>query len=147
MSAAMVSDAAMEQRTPWGEELTAAFPGADPGMEPFGSRILVQLRTPKMKTKGGILLVGDTQDTLKWTTQTALVRAVGPLAFRNRTTMEPWREGAWCRPGDFVRVPLYGGDRWQVDIDGTAKALFVVFDDLHIIGRITGDPLKMAEFV
>jgi hypothetical protein len=37
-----------------------------------------------------------------------------------------------------VRVPKYGGDRWWVDVPGSedGKALFVLFDDLVMKGRI-----------
>ena len=33
-----------------------AFPPCDPGIMPFGSRVIVQIRTPKTQTKGGIIL-------------------------------------------------------------------------------------------
>ncbi len=90
---------------------------------------------------------GDSQSTEFWTTQVAKVLFVGPLAFRNRTSMEPWPEGSWCKVGDFVRVPLYGGDRFTVKIDSETEALLVIFDDLNIIGRITGDPTAVKAFI
>jgi co-chaperonin GroES (HSP10) len=124
-----------------------AFPACDPGVEPFGSRVMVQIRTPKKATKGGIILLDDARETEGWNTQTAKVIAVGPLAFRNRNTMEFWPEGAWVQPGDFVRVPKYGGDRWTVKIDGADDALIVIFDDLNIVGKITGDPTKVKAFL
>lgn len=127
--------------------LEEAFPFAEPGVEPFGSRVLVQIRTPKKKTAGGIILTTDTTDTDKWNTQAAKVIAVGPLAFHNRNTMQPWPEGSWCAPGDFVRVPKYGGDRWEVEIEGDEKAMFVIFDDLNLVGRIVEDPRKMKAFI
>ena len=131
------------------DNIEEAFPPCDPGVEPFGSRLLVQIRTPKRKTAGGIVLVtgGDAQETEFWSSQVALVRSVGPLAFRNRTTMEPWPEGSWCQTGDFVRVPKFGGDRWTVKIDDEIDALIVVFNDLDIIGKITGDPTKLKTYI
>lgn len=75
---------------------------------------------------------------------------VGPLAFKNRNTMELWPEGSWCTDGDFVRVPKYGGDRWEVPLDkdpNGEKALFVIFNDLDIIGKVTGDPLQIKAFI
>ena len=57
-----------------------AFPNTDPGVRPFGSRVLVQFRQAKMKTKGGIILAGETRDTEVWNTQVAKVVALGPLA-------------------------------------------------------------------
>lgn len=125
-----------------------AFPRCDPGITPYGSRVLVQIRTPKSKTKGGIILTSETRETDAWNTQIAKVVAVGELAFKNRTTMEPWPEGSWCQPGDFVRVPKYGGDRWTVRTeDGSGEALLVIFNDLDLIGKVTGDPLAIKAFI
>lgn len=127
--------------------LEQAFPPADPGVRPFGSRVLVQIRNPKRKTASGIILDTGTQDTEKWNTQSARVIEVGPLAFKNRNTMQPWPEGDWCKPGDYVRVPKYGGDRWEVPLAGDDVALFVIFNDMDIIGQVTGDPLSMRAFI
>lgn len=133
------------------DPLEWAFPNIDPGVEPFGHRVLVQLRTPMLKSKGGIILADESRETEFWNTQVAKVLAVGPLAFRNRTTGEPWKEGSWCGPGDFVRAPKYGGDRWRVPIPGRDKngepALFVIFNDVDLIGKVSGDPLKMEAYV
>lgn len=130
------------------EQSTAeAFPDADPGVQPFGSRVLVQIRNPKRKTASGIILDIGTQDAEKWNTQSAKVVTVGPLAFKNRNTLEPWPEGNWCTAGEFVRVPKYGGDRWEVPLPNGDVALYVIFNDLDIIGRVTGDPLAMKAFI
>jgi co-chaperonin GroES (HSP10) len=128
--------------------LDEAFPPCEPGIHPFGSRVLVQIRTPKAKTKGGIILTSETRETDAWNTQIAKVLLVGELAFKNRTTMDPWPEGSWCKPGDFVRVPKYGGDRWTVKTtDGEDEALLVIFNDLDLVGRVTGDPLIIKAFI
>lgn len=123
-----------------------AFPAIDPGVKPFGSRVLLQIRRAKQVTKGGIILAGETRDTETWNTQVAKVIAMGPLAFHNRTTMQPWPEGSWVAPGDYVRAPKYGGDRWSVPHDGD-EVLFVLFNDLDLLGKITGDPLAMKAFL
>lgn len=128
--------------------LDEAFPPCDPGVAPFGSRVLVQIRTPKTKTKGGIILTSETRETDAWNTQIAKVISVGALAFKNRTTQEPWPEGHWCEPGDYVRVPKYGGDRWTVKTaDGEGEALLVIFNDLDLIGKVVGDPLAIKAFI
>ena len=124
-----------------------AFPAIDPGVQPFGSRVLCQIRRAKTKTKGGIILAGETRDTEMWNTQAAKVVAMGPLAFHNRNTMEPWPEGAWVKIGDFVRAPKYGGDRWSVRNDDGDEIIFVIFNDLDLVGKITGDPLAMKAFL
>jgi co-chaperonin GroES (HSP10) len=130
------------------EGLDEAFPPCDPGVKPFGSRVLVQVRTAKTVTKGGIIIPDETRETESWNTQVAKVLCLGELAFRNRTTMERWPEGNWCEPGDFVRVPKYGGDRWTVKTaDGKGEALIVIFNDLDLIGKVTGDPLAIKAFI
>lgn len=126
-----------------------AFPPVDPGVKPFGSRVLCQLRSAKKVTKGGIILTSDARETEQWNTQVAKVIAVGDLAFKNRQTQTPWPEGAWAVPGDFVRVPKYGGDKWTVKHgpENDDEALFVLFNDLDLIGKVTGDPLAIKAFV
>lgn len=131
----------------WGDDHDFAFPNVDPMFEPYGSRVVVQIRNPQRKTKSGLIIPDDAQDTEKWNTQVALVRAVGPLAFCNRETMQPWAEGIWCEPGEFVRVPKYGGDRWELPLSDNGKALFVVFNDLDIIGRFLSDPLNVKAYI
>ena len=137
--------------TTFEDAIAEAFPAADAGVQPFGSRVLVQIRTPKTKTAGGLILHSESRDTEKWNTQVARVVSVGPLAFKNRDTMQSWPEGSWCKPGDFVRVPKYGGYRWEVPMgmkDGNNEsAMFVIFNDLDIIGQVTGDPLAIKAFI
>ena len=135
----------METKT-YEDAIAQAFPLVDAGVRPFGSRVLIQIRTPKKKI-GSIHLVQDTIDTEKWNTQAAKVIALGPLAFKNRNTMEQWPEGDWCTPGQFVRVPNYGGDRWEVQVNSEESAMFVIFNDLDILGDVTGDPLTMKAFI
>ncbi len=129
------------------DAMREAFPEANPGIVPFGSRVLVQIRTPKTKTASGIIIDNGSRDTEKWNTQVARVVSVGALAFKNRNTMDPWPEGSWCGPGDYVRVPKYGGDRWEVPLANGESALFVIFNDLDIIGQVTGDPLAIRAFI
>lgn len=129
--------------------LDFAFPNVDPGIIPYGHRLLVQIRTPRLKSKGGIILADESKETELWNTQVGIVRAIGPLAFKNRTTMAPWAEGAWCSEGEFIRVPKYGGDRWKVPLAGGSGdfALFVIFNDVDIIGKVTVDPLTVEAYV
>lgn len=126
--------------------LADAFPEIDPGFQPLGSRVLVQVRRAKRKTKGGVILIDETRDTEQWNTQVARVIAVGPLAFKNRNTMQPWPEGDWVTKGSFVRAPKYGGDRFSVPHDGD-EIIFVVINDLDLVGIVTGDPLATKAFI
>lgn len=134
------------------QTLEEAFPEVDALMEPVGARILIQLRAVKEKaTASGIVLVEETKETEKWNTMIGKVIAIGPLAFRKRESMEPWPEGAWAEVGEFVRVPKWGGDRWEVDFvderGAKGRALFTFFNDHELIGRVTGDPLAIKAFI
>ncbi len=133
-------------------EIAWAFPSVEPGAKPLGARVLVQLRRTKKKTtSAGIILVEETKQTEKWNGQVAKVVDIGPLAFKKRDTMESWPEGSWCSVGDFIRVPKWGGDRWEVPVPGEdileEQALFMVLNDHEIIAKLTCDPLAVKAFV
>lgn len=128
--------------------LQEAFPEVDCGQQPLGNRVIVQIRRVKKVSAGGIELVSDTKETEKWNTTVAKLIKLGPLAFKNRNTAESWPEGAWVEVGDFVRVPRWGGDRWEVVVEGEREpALFVVFNDHELITKVLGDPLKIKAFI
>ena len=128
------------------DEMNEAFPDIEPGFEPFGSRIIVQLRSPRNKSKGGILLVDDSKETEMWNTQIGKVRAIGSLAFHDRTTLKPWPEGAWCDVGDFVRVPKYNQDRWFVEHEDK-QVLFMLVNDLDLLAKKLGNPLEVKAYI
>lgn len=134
-------------------DIAWAFPSVDPGAKPLGARILVQLRRTKKKTtSAGIILVEETKETEKWNNMVAKVIEIGPLAFRNRDTNEPWPEGSWCAVGDYIRVPKWGGDRWEVKVPGEDDslddpALFMILNDHEVIAKVTCNPLSMRAFI
>lgn len=130
------------------QTIAEAFPDVDPGIVPLGGRVLVQIRRVADKTKSGIVLVDETKETVKWNNQVARVVALGPLAFRNRETRDPWPEGAWVEVGDFIRVPRWNGDRHEVPVkDSAVPVVFVVFNDHEIISKVTGDPLNIKSYI
>ena len=98
------------------------FPEIDPGVEILGDRVLVQLRREKITSKGGIILVDETRQTLRFNETVAKVRAIGPLAYRSPDDLTPWVEGPWCAVGDLVRTIKYGGDRFVVQPDEIGRA-------------------------
>lgn len=109
------------------------FPIVDPGVKPCGAKILVQLRTMKEKTQGGIVLVEDTKQFNAGNTMVGRIVAVGGIAFRDRSTGEEWKEGKWAEVGDIVILPRWGGFRFELDIPGRdEKAIFAVFDDTNV---------------
>ena len=133
-------------------DLEEAFPLVDPGAIPLGARVLVQLRKAKKRmTESGIILPEETRDTERAQNPVGKVISLGPLAFKKRDTMESWVEGTWCEVGDFIRVPKWGGDRWEVPVPGETReddpALFMVLNDHEVIAKLTGDPLAMKAFL
>jgi co-chaperonin GroES (HSP10) len=132
-------------------DLQESFPAVDPGAKPLGARVLVQLRKAKKRmSKGGIILAEETRDTERAQNPVGRVVAIGPLAFKKRDTMESWPEGSWCEVGDYVRVPKWTGDRWEVrlgsGIDEDAIE-FMIMNDHEVIAKITGNPLEVRAFV
>ena len=131
------------------EEMAWAFPEVKPGQRPFGGRVIVQLRRIK-KTAGRIIIVDETKENEKWNNMIGRVVAIGPLAFKNRDTMQPWAEGSWAEVGDYVRVPRWGGDRWERVVpneDGKDPVLFMTCNDHELISAITDDPLSFKAYV
>ena len=126
------------------------FPVIDHGVDVAGDRVLVQLRRQKVKSKGGIIFVDETQQTLKFNETVAKVVQVGPLAYKSPDTLEPWIEGAWCKEGDLVRTIKYGGDRFVVDPgDDGGSVVFITLQAREIISRIKSFEYakKMKAFV
>lgn len=108
------------------------FPNVEPGANPVGAQILVQLRTVKSKV-GMIYLPDETKDFNNGNTQIGRVVKMGQIAFRNRETGELWTEGAWAQVGDIVVMPRWGGFRFEVPIPDTDdKAIFCVYDDVNV---------------
>lgn len=134
------------------QTLEEAFPAIDPLMAPYGGRVLVQMRAVKEKvTTAGIYIPEETKETEKWNTMVGKVIAIGPLAFKNRETMASWPEGSWAAVGDYVRVPKWGGDRWEIEFTdeqgAKGRALFTFFNDHELIGKVTGDPREIKAFI
>ena len=136
------------------DSVDQAFPDLDPGLVPFGSRVVVQKRSPRTRSRGGLIVPDEVQETEFWNTQVAKVISLGPGAFKNRDTLEVWPEGDWCKEGTYVRVPKYGGDKWFVYTadevakeTGVEKACFVLYNDLDLIGEITCDPMDVIAYL
>jgi hypothetical protein len=131
-------------------EYKAAFPDVLPSYFPFGYLALLQLRMPKSKA-GSILLPDDEKDSERYRVQAALVRSLGQACFKDRQTGANWVEGPWYGPGDFIRCPMYGGDRFNVKFaPNPDKPLiqdtvtFVFIKDADAIALVTGDPLNVT---
>ena len=138
--------------TPDPVEMAWAFPEVSPGQAPYGGRVIFQLRRIKNKS-GMIIIVDETKENEKWNNMIGKVVAIGPLAFKNRDTMQPWAEGSWAEIGDFVRVPRWGGDRWERFVPSESEqeyqepVLFMTINDHELISAITDDPLSFKAYV
>lgn len=119
-------------------DLNTAFPEIDPGVQPLGPRILVQLRTVREKTDSGLILARDTRDHNKSVTQLCKIVALGAIAFCSRKDGQPWPEGVWANVGDYARIPKHGGDRFERKIPGSdgETAIFVIVNDHEIIAKV-----------
>lgn len=125
-----------------------AFPDVLPPIYPVGMLLLCQIRSPKKMTAGGLIVPDEAVDAERYRVQTGLVRAMGPSAFKRRDNLAPWPEGAWCNVGDFVRIPMYGGDRIAVPFgDAKDEALFVLIKDGDVTAKIIGDPLAIKTLI
>jgi co-chaperonin GroES (HSP10) len=127
------------------------FPIVESGLDPCGSNILVQIRSPRNVSKGGIILTPSTTDTIMWNEQVAKVLKIGPLAFRNRQDMSAWPEGDWCSTGDLIIIPKYGGHRYTIPYGSGENEIanFVVVKDTDVIGKIpeSFDPSLIKAYV
>jgi co-chaperonin GroES (HSP10) len=143
----MTSLANMKKVSLLDESLDSAFPPANPGVIPYGHRVLVQLKSSALKTVGGIILSEDATQTEFDNTKVAKVVAVGPGAFRSRDTNEIWPEGAWAKVGDYVRIPLHTNSQnsWTVAYKDT-RIGFAIIDDLQLLGE-QPDPFYIKAFL
>lgn len=122
------------------EYIKKHFPDVDPGARPSGNQVMLQLRTAPKKSSGGIVLVEETKEFNKGNTQVARLVRVGQIAYRDRSSGETWKEGAWAEVGDLVLAPRYGGFRFEVPVPGTDdEAIFAIINDYDIKMVIEGN--------
>lgn len=144
-----IMNAALEEQD-WrhDKDVLSRFPEVNPKVLPTGARVLCQLISTKPKSQGGIIFVEETRETEQWNNQVARVLALGEIAFCNRETGKPWREGLWCAPGDFVIIPRWGGQRRTASNPETGeRVFFVTVNDHEIIERVFGNPLQLDTYI
>lgn len=150
-------------------DMAEAFPEVDPGLKPLGNLGVFMIRRPKRTTRSGLLIAQEARSTEHYNTQVAKCVALGDLAFKTVRNVDgeekicEWPEGAWFKPGDFVRVPRYGGDRYTVQatlketqkmiggktetVEITDNIVFAVFKVRDILGFITSDPRTVRAYL
>lgn len=133
------------------ETLESAFPDVEPGVRPYGSRVLVQLKASARKTKGGLLIGDSDAITDEDNTQVAKVIRVGIGAYCDRAALKRWPEyDDMPQAGAFVRIPLYSNtaNSWTVahPTDKEMRVKFTLIDDLQIQGE-QPDPFYIRAFL
>ena len=119
-------------------DMEVQFPEVEYDFEPFGNRVFVQIRYPIQITKSGLVLSSDTVQDAYRNEQCAKVVGMGASCFMLMTTGAEWPTGRAFEVGEFVRVPLHGGDNhWEIaTINGEQQTiLFKIFKDHEIIGK------------
>ena len=96
--------------------------------KPTGWRMLVLPFRMEEKTKGGILLGGETIDRQQVASQCGNVLAMGDACYVDK---ERYPNGPWCKEGEFVVYGRYTGSRFQ-----TKFGEHRILNDDEIIGTI-----------
>ena len=81
--------------------------------QPTGWRILVLPFKMGEKTKGGILMGQDTLEKQQVASQCGNVLAMGPDCYRDK---DRYKEGPWCKVGDWVMFARYAGSRIKIEV-------------------------------
>lgn len=132
------------------KQVDYAFPKTLINVRPLADNVLFQVMAPRetITTSGGVVLYKSTvqQDSEKRNTQMAKVLKLGPLAFKDISTLQDWPEGPWYEEGDVVLIPLWGGLRYEVPIPNdpeNRKVYHVVYRAKDAKVVITGNPLEL----
>ena len=80
--------------------------------KPTGWRMLVLPFRMDEKTKGGLLLGGETLDRQQVASQCGNVLAMGDACYRDK---ERYPSGPWCKVGDWVIFARYAGSRIEIE--------------------------------
>lgn len=131
-----------------GFSMEELFPPVDPQFEPFGGRVLFQMRRVLSKSRGGLYLPEEAKLNESWNVNVARLLRLGPLAFKSRRDGTEWAEGAWASVGDFVMVPRYEVERQSVDPgDGLGPVIIGMCNDAQLLGKFTGDPRAVKAYI
>lgn len=110
------------------ESLTEDESLAEKLPRPTGYRLLILPFTPKMTSKGGIILANQTLEKERLATNVGFVVSLGPDAYKDSNKFP---EGPWCQERDWVIFGRYAGARIKID-GGDLRLL----NDDEILARI-----------
>ena len=80
--------------------------------QPTGWRMLVLPFRMKEKTDGGIIMGTETIDRQQVASQCGNVLAMGPDCYNDK---ERFKDGPWCKVGDWVVFARYAGSRIEIE--------------------------------
>ena len=105
--------------------------------QPTGWRMLVLPFKMNEKTKGGVLLGQETLERQQVGSQCGNVLAMGPDCYNDK---DRFREGPWCKVGDWVVFARYAGSRieiegWEVRLLNDDEVLATVQDPTDILHK------------
>lgn len=123
------------------KDVSAFFPEVNCGIVPTGHMVIVQGMTIPKK-ESGIILLDETTNGMKYDVQIGKIVALGPLAYKNKETLESWKEGEWASIGDIVFVPRTGY-RMKKELNDEDYN-FIFLSDTDIMAKIedaTGLPM------
>jgi len=106
------------------------FPDVNHGIVPTGGTVLIQGKFIPSTTKSGIILHDDLRQSETYDIVIGKIVAMGPLAYKNKETLEPYKEGNWCEVGDYVFMPR-SGSRLSKEINDE-RYHFVMLEDTQI---------------
>lgn len=115
------------------EKIERYFPDVEHGIKPQLNNVLVMGKWIPKTTSSGLILVDEHREMESHQIAIGKIVAVGPLAFKDRKTLEPWAE---CEigVGDFVFVPR-SGDRINKHV-GEETYKYIMFTDLQITAKL-----------
>ena len=110
------------------------FPEVEHGIKPLGGQVLIQGKFIPAKTVSGIALPDEYREKESYLIRIGKVIAMGPLAYCNRETTEPWKEGKWAEEGDFVYVPATGSVISKMI--NNERYTFVLLNDTEVVAKL-----------
>ena len=100
-------------------------------LQPLGFRVLIKPKDVEEMTAGGIIVVDETREAERRTTQVGHIVAVGNTAWAAYDDGKPWAE-----VGDKVVYVKYGG---KLIKDPDTGVEYVLLNDEDVLLRITGE--------
>lgn len=136
------------------DDLLRYFPPVACPIQPMEDRVVIQLRKPPLTNHSSVLIIGDSDREMeRWSQCVGKLLKIGKLA---QETAADWG----IAEGDFVRIPVYGGDRIEVPTpEGFAFThpnphvkdeigIILVTVRLHeVLSKITVDPREIKTFL